>query len=327
MRIASLNNVTTHYGAQPVLKGASLEVNSQQKLGLIGANGSGKTTILRVLLGRESVTGGTAYLEPGVKVGYVPQHVEHDTDATVIDWLLAEYKPLADALRAQEKSLARSSAVDMNKAMRAYQEARDAYEPHRWRRLAEKGPDSPRRLRTRGQGGAAPRLTVWRREERPVAGAGALVGARPAPPRRACESSGLPRRSLAGELSNQVQGGGPDRLAQPLPAGPSCRWDTGVGERPRQCLRWGILGLPQRQAPPPDRAAARLRRQPEAAGPARGAGEAIRADREIESRPGLGQASPCPQVAAGAREAPSRGQARVEPEGHQRRFHDGGGAG
>ena len=60
MPIASLHNVTTHYGAQPVLKGASLEINPGQKLGLIGANGSGKTTILRVLLGHEPVTGGSA---------------------------------------------------------------------------------------------------------------------------------------------------------------------------------------------------------------------------------------------------------------------------
>ena len=84
MPIASLHNVTTHYGAQPVLKGASLEINPGQKLGLIGANGSGKTTILRVLLGHEPVTGGSVYLDPGARLGYVPQHVEHDTGEAVI---------------------------------------------------------------------------------------------------------------------------------------------------------------------------------------------------------------------------------------------------
>ena len=64
MPIASLQNVTTHYGAQPVLRGVSFEINHGQKLGLIGPNGSGKTTILRVLLGREPVTGGSAYMDP-----------------------------------------------------------------------------------------------------------------------------------------------------------------------------------------------------------------------------------------------------------------------
>ena len=93
MRIANLHNVTTHYGAQPVLTGASFEINSGQKLGLIGPNGSGKTTILKVLTGREPVTGGSVYLDPGARVGYVPQHFEHDTDSTVIDWLLSRIQP------------------------------------------------------------------------------------------------------------------------------------------------------------------------------------------------------------------------------------------
>ena len=128
MPIASLHSVTTHYGAQPVLTGASFEINPGQKLGLIGPNGSGKTTILKVLIGRESVTGGLVYLDPGVRVGYVPQHFDHETDATVMDWLLGEYLPIADALHVQEEDLAHSSAADMDRALRAYQRARDAYD-------------------------------------------------------------------------------------------------------------------------------------------------------------------------------------------------------
>ena len=128
MRIASLHNITTHYGAQPVLTGASFEINSGQKLGLIGPNGSGKTTILKVLTRREPVTGGSVYLDPGVRVGYVPQHFEHETEAGVMDWLLRDYRPVADALHAQEETLARSSAAGMDSALRSYQRARDAYD-------------------------------------------------------------------------------------------------------------------------------------------------------------------------------------------------------
>ena len=128
MAIVSLQNVTTHYGAQPVLKGASFEINPGRKLGLIGPNGSGKTTILRVLLGREPVTGGSVYLDPGARVGYVPQHVERDTGEAVMSWLLSEYRPIADALHAQEEALARTSAAEMDGALRRYQQARDAYD-------------------------------------------------------------------------------------------------------------------------------------------------------------------------------------------------------
>ena len=74
------------------------------------------------------MTGGSVYLDPGVRVGYVPQHFEHDTDATVMDWLLGEYSPIAGALHAQEEALARAPAADMDRALRAYQRARDAYD-------------------------------------------------------------------------------------------------------------------------------------------------------------------------------------------------------
>ena len=74
------------------------------------------------------MTGGSVYLDPGARVGYVPQHVEHNTGAAVMSWLLSEYKPIADALHAQEESLARATAAEMDRAMREYQKARDAYD-------------------------------------------------------------------------------------------------------------------------------------------------------------------------------------------------------
>ena len=144
MLIASLNNVTTYYGAQAVLRGLSFRITSREKLGLIGANGSGKTTILRVLLGREKPVEGTVTLGSGIRVGYVPQHVDRDVDGTVMDWLLTEYRSLHDALQRQEDLLARASVSEMDGAMRAYQRARDDYDrvhgdtwPHRAKRMLD----------------------------------------------------------------------------------------------------------------------------------------------------------------------------------------------
>ena len=128
MLVASFNNVTTHYGAQVVLQGLSFKISSGQKLGLIGPNGSGKTTVLRALLGEETPTGGSVFLAPGIRVGYVPQYVEREEDETAIDWLLAEQRVLANELRKQESRLSRSSGADTKKAMRAYQNARDNYD-------------------------------------------------------------------------------------------------------------------------------------------------------------------------------------------------------
>ena len=69
MLIASLQSVTKRYGVQTVLDGCSLQIDSGQKLGLIGPNGSGKTTILRLLLGLEPPTEGTATRARAARVG------------------------------------------------------------------------------------------------------------------------------------------------------------------------------------------------------------------------------------------------------------------
>ena len=128
MLLANLQNVAKHYGAQTVLQGVSFKISSGQKLGLIGPNGSGKTTMLRILLGQESPSDGTALLTRGVRVGYVPQYVEYDEHDTVLDCILAEHRRVTVALRAQEERLAQASEAEMDKALRAYQRARDEYD-------------------------------------------------------------------------------------------------------------------------------------------------------------------------------------------------------
>jgi len=128
MLLASLQNVTHEYGVQSVLRGLSFGVSSGEKLGLIGPNGSGKTTILRLLLGKEEPTSGQATLSRGVRVGYVPQYVEYDEDETVLDCVLAEHRRLAAAVRREEERLARASDREMSRALRAYQRARDEYD-------------------------------------------------------------------------------------------------------------------------------------------------------------------------------------------------------
>ena len=52
MRVASVNNITAQYAGQDVLKGVSFEINAGEKLGLIGANGSGKRRCVRGILGQ-----------------------------------------------------------------------------------------------------------------------------------------------------------------------------------------------------------------------------------------------------------------------------------
>ena len=128
MQVASLQNITTRYGGQSVLSGVSFGINAGEKLGLIGANGSGKTTILRILMRQEKPVGGALALAAGIRVGYVPQYVEGEDNELVIDWLLGEHIALGDELRLSEERLAAAVGGEIEAAMRTYQEARDGYD-------------------------------------------------------------------------------------------------------------------------------------------------------------------------------------------------------
>jgi ATP-binding cassette subfamily F protein 3 len=128
MFVASLNNVTAQYGSQKVLKGVSFEIGSEDRLGLIGPNGSGKTTILKILLGEDVPSEGSVNIAGGVRIGYVPQYVEGGDDELVLDWLISEYITLGDNLRLAEEHLAIASEDDMESAMQSYQKARDKYD-------------------------------------------------------------------------------------------------------------------------------------------------------------------------------------------------------
>lgn len=128
MLVANLNNVHAQYGSQKVLKGVSFEISSEDRLGLIGPNGSGKTTMLKILLGEDVPSEGAVHISTGVRIGYVPQYLEGGDDELVMDWLVAEYVALENKLRRTEEAMAVASPDELDDAMEAYQQARDMYD-------------------------------------------------------------------------------------------------------------------------------------------------------------------------------------------------------
>ena len=90
--VVSLEDLWVHYDGVPVLEGVSLSVERNDFLGIIGPNGGGKTTLLKVVLGlvrpsrgMVSVLGGTAQRSRS-RVGYVPQHTLFDLDFPISVW-------------------------------------------------------------------------------------------------------------------------------------------------------------------------------------------------------------------------------------------------
>ncbi|HEX8354935.1 MAG TPA: ABC-F family ATP-binding cassette domain-containing protein [Pyrinomonadaceae bacterium] len=89
MHILSVEAVSKDYGLRPILENVSLGLNGDDRVGLVGVNGSGKTTFLRLVAGEERPDAGRIILADGVSVGYLPQNPPYAADATVLEAVFA----------------------------------------------------------------------------------------------------------------------------------------------------------------------------------------------------------------------------------------------
>jgi ATPase subunit of ABC transporter with duplicated ATPase domains len=78
MTLLGLRSVVKFYGGRAVLRGLDLKMNAGARIGLVGTNGAGKSTVLRLLAGTEEVDDGEVVRRRGLDVASLPQYVEGD---------------------------------------------------------------------------------------------------------------------------------------------------------------------------------------------------------------------------------------------------------
>jgi len=86
-----LSDVYKSYGAQDVLRGASLQVNPGEHVGLVGRNGAGKSTIFRLVNAEETPDNGEVVRARGVKLGLLAQHIKFEPGSTVHECALGAF--------------------------------------------------------------------------------------------------------------------------------------------------------------------------------------------------------------------------------------------
>ena len=108
MNLMTLENISKSYSEKVLLKDISLGINEGEKIGIIGVNGTGKSTLLKIIAGAEFCDDGTITKANRVRVEYLPQNPDYNEDFTVLQQvfkgtssemkLLLEYQETLDSL-------------------------------------------------------------------------------------------------------------------------------------------------------------------------------------------------------------------------------------
>jgi ATP-binding cassette subfamily F protein uup len=85
MPYITLDNASLAYGHHALLDHASFQLDAGERVGLIGRNGAGKSSLLKVIAGTSKLDDGTVWRDPGARVVYVPQEPELDATHTVFE--------------------------------------------------------------------------------------------------------------------------------------------------------------------------------------------------------------------------------------------------
>ena len=85
MPLISLDNAQLAYGHVPLLDHAEFKIDKGERVGLLGRNGAGKTSLLKAIVGTVALDDGTVRRAPGLRLGYVPQEPPLDDTATVFE--------------------------------------------------------------------------------------------------------------------------------------------------------------------------------------------------------------------------------------------------
>ena len=94
MTVIGASHLSLHYAEMEIFSDVTLQVNERARIGIVGPNGSGKTSLIRVLLGEQDYDKGEIFFPEHVRIGYVPQTAMNSGEGTIKDQIMSGFSEL-----------------------------------------------------------------------------------------------------------------------------------------------------------------------------------------------------------------------------------------
>ena len=127
-----LNNIKKNFGLKNILDGFNLEIKTGERVALIGQNGSGKSTILKIIAKEENIDSGTINIKKGASLGYLKQIYENEKEnISVKEYLYESFKSITETeqkLRNIEQKMSEEkNENELEKLLKKYGNLQEEY--------------------------------------------------------------------------------------------------------------------------------------------------------------------------------------------------------
>ena len=129
--ILSCSNLSKSFGTEEILKHVSFHIEEREKAAIVGINGAGKSTLLKIIVGELAADEGSVTLSRGKTIGYLAQHQEIRSDATIYDELLEIKRPILEMeqkIRDLERQMRSASGEQLDGLLESYSRLNHEFE-------------------------------------------------------------------------------------------------------------------------------------------------------------------------------------------------------
>jgi ATP-binding cassette subfamily F protein 3 len=128
MSLITASNLAKSFGPEDIFSGISFSIPKRARIGLVGANGVGKTTLLRILIGEEPSSGGTIQRAKNLQIGYLPQEAVLESGKTLWDECLSVFSELIDQQQQMHAMEASMQTNQEQEFLEKYSRLRERFE-------------------------------------------------------------------------------------------------------------------------------------------------------------------------------------------------------